>query len=843
MLMPDNKLQPVRKRMLRTRILIALSIIGPGIIAANADNDAGGILGYSQAGAAYGYKLLWVLALVTISLGVCQEMGARMGAVTGKGLADLIREEYGVKITLFAMITLLAANFATTVSEFAGISAAVEMFSSPAARWVVVPLVAFAVWFLVTKGTYRKVEKFLLYASFLYLSYIAAAALAHPLWNDVVSQTFFPGKINWNHEYIFMIVNVVGTTITPWGQFYIQSSVRDKAIKKEEYPVTRADVLFGAFFTNLIAFFIIVACGATIYHSHAAVNLEDAGQVALALKPLAGPAAAILFAIGLFNASCFGAITVPISTAYAVSESLGWESGVGRRGRESSLFVGVFTVLIIVSALTVLLGGNNLTFLIILPNIVGGILLPIILILTLKLINNRRLMGSYINSFTYNVIAWATTLILIALAATLMLQSAGAQTSSPYAEETLSNGMRVIFYERHTAPLTAIDLWVRAGARSERPEQYGSAHFLEHTLFLGSTDRPGQGDDIAIENLGATLDASTGPDYAYIYTTVASEHYGKAVSIMADVAENAELPPAGIVKERGVILDELAQRASDPTSRLIDFLYDKAYPEQSYGHPPGGTPEAIQARNRTDLLSFYHRCYTPDRSVLVVVGDIDKTAAFKEAEKAFGSWKKPAGIEPYSAPKQLPLPGIADPMIQYSKLDGSRVALAFPAPAAKEKWSAAVADVAASLIYLDPAVALQQSHLKIWFTPRKDSGLFILTAHLDLSPNSSESKKLEREIGQAVSALRIRLAPISLLDQARERAIGQLDYDTETMAGTAEKIGYAAITGGDPPDIFRKRLKLITPEQVQQFAQQYLNPAHSFIGFELDKADGGGIKP
>ncbi len=419
--------QPLKQRTYLARLQLILLVVGPGIIAANADNDAGGILGYSQAGVQYGYRLLWILALSTISLGVCQEIGARMGAVTGKGLADLIREEYGVKISLFAMVVLLIANFATTVSEFAGITAAIEMFAPAAARFVVLPVAAFAVWWLLTRGSYKRVEKVLIYASFIYLAYIGSALLAHPAWPRVFLRLAWPGHIAWNHAYVFMIINVVGTTITPWGQFYIQSTVRDKGIRPDQYSITRADVLFGAFFTNFIAFFIIVVCGATLHQVYLAhpnqVNLNDAGAMAKSLVPLAGRAAGILFALGLFNASLFGAMTVPVSTAYAITESLGWESSLGLRAREAPLFTGVLTFLLGGGALTVLLLSNNvnaLGWLIILPNIVGGVLLPIILVLTLMLVNNRRLMGAFTNSRIYNVIAWTTVavLILLALAAT-----------------------------------------------------------------------------------------------------------------------------------------------------------------------------------------------------------------------------------------------------------------------------------------------------------------------------------------------------------------------------------------------------------------------------------------
>ncbi len=408
--------------MRQSRIWVFFSILGPGIIAANADNDASGIFGYSQAGAQYQYSMIWVLILSTIALGVAQEMCARMGVVTGKGLADLIREEFGVKITLFAMTVLLIANFATTVSEFAGILAAVQLYLGDRARFWVLPLVAVGVWLLVARGSYKKLERVLLGASTIYLLYILSAVLAHPNWAQVVKQSFLPdmSSIKPIHAYILMIISVVGTTITPWGQFYIQSSVRDKGIRVEAYRNTRIDVLFGAFFTNFIAFFIVVSCGATLY-THGVRDIQDISQAAQALRPLAGPLATGLFALGLFNASCFGAITVPLSSAYAVSEALGWESGVGRRAREAPLFISTFTFLIIASVLVVMRFPDHLAMLIILPNIVGAVLLPIILVLMLRLVNNRRLMGNFINTRSFNIVAWTTTIVLIALSAILFV--------------------------------------------------------------------------------------------------------------------------------------------------------------------------------------------------------------------------------------------------------------------------------------------------------------------------------------------------------------------------------------------------------------------------------------
>ena len=399
-------------------------VLGPGLITANADNDASGVFGYSLAGAAFQYRMLWVLVASTFALAVAQEMCARMGAVTGKGLADLIRERFGVKIAFWAMIALLIANFATTVSEFAGILAAITLYLPPYSRFFVLPITAMVIWALVTKGTYHVVERVLLSASRVYLLYIGSAFLAKPDWGQVFHETLFPhtGTVSDLGPYVFMIINVVGTTITPWGQFYLQASIRDKGIGPEEYPFTRLDVFFGALFTNLIAFFIVVCCGATLYTA-GIHELRDAGEAAQALLPLAGPMATALFAIGLFNASCFGAIAVPLSTAYAISESLGWESGVGRRSTEAPLFVGVFSFLLFASVLVVMLFPQHLTLLIILPNIVGGVLLPIILVLMLLLVNDRGIMGEWINNRLQNVVGWGTTAIIATLSVLLLVTS------------------------------------------------------------------------------------------------------------------------------------------------------------------------------------------------------------------------------------------------------------------------------------------------------------------------------------------------------------------------------------------------------------------------------------
>ncbi|MGC8667238.1 MAG: NRAMP family divalent metal transporter [Chthonomonadales bacterium] len=414
----------LRRHAADSRIWILLAVIGPGIITANADNDATGILGYSQAGAQYQYALLWVLVVSGLALGVCQEINARMGAVTGKGFADLIRENYGVRITVFAMVALLVANFTTTVAEFAGILAAIQAFTGPSVRFVVIPVTAAAVWWMVARGSYQRFERILLAASLIYFSYVISAFLAHPPWGEVLRQTVWPDlrRVFPLRAYVFMVINVVGTTITPWGQFYIQSSIRDKGLTLRDYSITRLEVYFSAFWTQFVGYFIIVACGTTLYTAGVR-NIEDAGQAALALAPLAGKLASLLFAIGLFNASCFGAIVVPLSTAYAVTEALGWESGLGRRTREAPLFIGTYTVLILAAALLVLLFPRHLASLMILPNIVGGVLLPIVLVLMLRLVNDRRIMGEYTNSWRFNVVAWTTTLLMIVLSLTLLFTS------------------------------------------------------------------------------------------------------------------------------------------------------------------------------------------------------------------------------------------------------------------------------------------------------------------------------------------------------------------------------------------------------------------------------------
>ncbi len=403
----------------RKSLLVWFAVLGPGLIAGTADNDPSGITGYSMAGAHYGYSMLWMLLPIMLALIISQEMCARMAAVTGKGLADLIRENFGVKVTLLAMSTLLVANVATCVSEFAGVVSASHLMFGPWSHYIVVPLVALGCWWLVSKGDYRKIEKVLLYGASVYLLYIVSAVMAKPEWGAVFNSFLPKAPVKgYTQDYVWQIIQIIGTTITPWGLFYIQSAMRDRGAKKSDLTDVRVDVGIGSFYTVFIAFFIVVACAATLY-THG-IRIQDAAQAAEGLRPAAGALAMGIFAVGLFNAGWYGALTVPLSTAYAITESLGWESGLGRRVKESPLFLAVFGWQILFAAVVSIIPHINLLFLIVLPNIVGGVLLPIILIMILRLANNRDLMGEHVNSKAFNVIAYAMTGVLLVLSVGLI---------------------------------------------------------------------------------------------------------------------------------------------------------------------------------------------------------------------------------------------------------------------------------------------------------------------------------------------------------------------------------------------------------------------------------------
>jgi NRAMP (natural resistance-associated macrophage protein)-like metal ion transporter len=400
----------------KTRILIFFAVVGPGFITANVDNDAGGIYTYSAAGAQFGHLLLWTMIPVTLALIVVQEMSARMGAVTGKGLSDLIREEFGLRITFFMMIGILITNFGNVVAEFAGIAGSLELFGL--SRYFTIPICAVIVWLIVVKGQYKSVEKVFLAASFFYVTYILAGVIAKPAWTDAFIATVKPPQraLFLHQDYLYMVIGVVGTTIAPWMQFYLQASIVEKGVTRRQYRASQIDVVSGCIFTDVVAWFIIVACAATLY-VHGYHKIADAKDAAQALRPLAGDYAYILFAMGLFNASLFAASILPLSTAYTVCEGLGFESGVGKRFAEAPVFYWLYTILIAAGAGVILTPNLPLIKITILSQVVNGVVLPFVLIFMLLLINQKSLMGEYVNSRFFNVIAWTTTVIMIALTA------------------------------------------------------------------------------------------------------------------------------------------------------------------------------------------------------------------------------------------------------------------------------------------------------------------------------------------------------------------------------------------------------------------------------------------
>ena len=394
----------------RKRFLTYLAILGPGMITANAGNDAGGIATYASVGADHGYRLLWILVPITISLGIVQEMSARMGAVTGKGLADLIRERFGVRWTAVVMLSLLIANAGVTVSEFVGIAAATELFHIP--RFVSVPLAAVAVWWLVVRGSYKRVERVFLVMSLVFLGYIISAFLARPEWGTIAHELVRP-SFSFQSAYLFTLIAIVGTTISPYMQVFVQSSVVEKGVTAEDYRSTRIDVWAGTIFSDLVAFFIIVSTAATL--NKYGIHVETASDAAHALQPLAGPYAETLFAIGLFGASMLAAGVLPLATAYSISEALGFEKGVSRSFREAPIFLGVFTFLIAVGAAVAVIPNLPLIRVLLVTQVINGLLLPVILIAILRLVNNRELMGTHVNGPIYNVAAWLTTGVVCAI--------------------------------------------------------------------------------------------------------------------------------------------------------------------------------------------------------------------------------------------------------------------------------------------------------------------------------------------------------------------------------------------------------------------------------------------
>jgi NRAMP (natural resistance-associated macrophage protein)-like metal ion transporter len=404
----------------RVRIALVLAVVGPGFITANVDNDAGGIFTYSQAGAQFGYTLLWTMIPITVALVVVQEMAARMGAVTGKGLSDLIREEFGFRVTFFVMLTLVVTNFGNVVAEFAGVASSLELFGW--SKYVVVPVAAAIVWALVVRGTYESIEKIFLAASAFYVCYIIAGVLARPDWKAAAFATVTRPQAAGirNYGYLYMVIGLVGTTIAPWMQFYLQASVVEKGITERQYRASRWDVILGCIFTDVVAWFIIVACAATLY-AVGHHNIESAADAAQALRPLAGDYAYLLFAAGLFNASLFAASILPISTAYAVCEGLGFESGLDKRFDEAPVFYWLYTLLIVFGAGVLLVPRVPLVYVSVLSQVANGVVLPFVLIFMLLLTNDRELMGPHVNSRGFNIVAWTTVAVTIVMTIAMII--------------------------------------------------------------------------------------------------------------------------------------------------------------------------------------------------------------------------------------------------------------------------------------------------------------------------------------------------------------------------------------------------------------------------------------
>jgi NRAMP (natural resistance-associated macrophage protein)-like metal ion transporter len=404
----------------RARFLLLLSVIGPGVITGTVDNDATGVTGYALAGSQFGYELLWLLIVTAICLVAIQEMVARMGTVTGKGLSDLIRERFGVAPTLVVMILLFIANAATTVAEFAGIAAASQLLFGTYAPYAAIPIAAFLVWFLVLRGSFRIVERVLLVASLIFIAYVVSAFMARPQWGDVLKHTVVP-TVHVTAPFLLIFITVVGTTITPWMAFFQQSNVADKGLNPSDLRFERIDTYTGILALNVVAFFIIVATGATVFAHHIQVDPSDPSafsKIAQSLKPLAGSFATQLFAIGLLNASIMGASILPLSTTYAITEAFGFEHGIDKSFGEAPAFLSIYTTMIILGALIAMFPRAPLALITNLPNIVNGIMLPLLLPILIVLANDKRVMGRYANTPLFNVFSGIVFafLFLVALA-------------------------------------------------------------------------------------------------------------------------------------------------------------------------------------------------------------------------------------------------------------------------------------------------------------------------------------------------------------------------------------------------------------------------------------------
>jgi NRAMP (natural resistance-associated macrophage protein)-like metal ion transporter len=412
--------QKMKEQPMFRNLLIFLSVVGPGIITGSVDNDAGGITTYSVAGANYGYKLLWTLLPSFIALLTVQEMNARMGIVTGKGLADLIRENFGVKITFYIFVFLLVADVGNTATEFAGVAGSMMVFNID--KNISVPLAAIAVWLLVVKGNYKIAEKiFLLFSVFL-LSYVISALMAKPDWGEIGKAMLAP-SIQWDTPYITTVLGLVGTTVAPWMQFYMQSSVIEKGIKIADYKYTVWDVVVGCIATVVVAFFIIVACGATLHVN--GVHIEEAKDAAFSLKPFAGVLAGEVFAFGLFVASIFSAAILPLATAFYVCEAFGFEAGINKKFSEAPQFYTLFTLIILIAVVIILIPNAPLIAITIWTQVLNAVLLPVVLICMMLIINKTEIMGEYINKRYQNVIGWTTSIVLIVLSLVLLVSGVG----------------------------------------------------------------------------------------------------------------------------------------------------------------------------------------------------------------------------------------------------------------------------------------------------------------------------------------------------------------------------------------------------------------------------------
>ena len=400
----------------KNKFFLMLSVVGPGLITVNAGNDAGGIATYASVGASYGYSMLWGLLLITFSLAVIQEMNARMAVVTGKGLADLIRENFGVRWTILAMAILFAANFGVVIGDFAGIAASMELFG--VTKYLSVPLMALVIWYLLVKGSYDKTEKVFLLFTLVFFSYVITAFIAKPNWGEVLRAAVVP-VLRWDRGFILTFIGMIGTTITPYMQFYLQSSVVDKGLRLSDYKYEKLDVYLGAVWGNLVSFFIIVSTAVTLFK--AGITIDSAEHAAIALRPLAGEYASTLFGIGLFGASVLASTIIPLSTAYAVCESFGFASGVNHTFREARIFYAILGLMIFAGAALVLIPGLSLLNIMLVTQQLAGILCPVILVFMVVLVNKPAVMGKFVNSRIQNLVLWATVLMISCLSLMLLV--------------------------------------------------------------------------------------------------------------------------------------------------------------------------------------------------------------------------------------------------------------------------------------------------------------------------------------------------------------------------------------------------------------------------------------